>query len=370
MVRTSPDELSFVNAQAWKDAYGHGPKGARGSTPHKYWPRYDLFAMNNEKSVEMLGGEEHARVRRIFNPAFSDRAVKQQEPVFMKYVNLLEAKLREGLEKDPDHKFDMVTMFNFTTFDIMGDLTFGEPLQLLANGEYNTWVKSVFGLIRVGIRISILLNYPILLKTLKACIPASVVKKSEEHFQNSVDRVTKRLEKGRHSEGADFWSLVLDQPEGRGLTRGQMDANAGLFMLAGTETTATLLSGLTYLLLQHPEALKLLTSEIRKAFDGPGNMSIEKVAALPYLNACIKEGLRLYPPVVTGMPRQTPSEGSTICGEYVPPGVSTQYHWSLIETLLTINLLDSRICTTTRLLHVGEQFQGAAVLSAGALARR
>jgi cytochrome P450 len=80
-------------------------------------------------------------MRRLFSPAFSDRALKEQEPLFMKYVTLLADKLREGMEEDPNHKFDMVKMYNFTTFDIMGDLTFGEPLQMLSKAKYDPWVR-------------------------------------------------------------------------------------------------------------------------------------------------------------------------------------------------------------------------------------
>jgi hypothetical protein len=53
----------------------------------------------------------------------------------MKYTNQLVTKLKEGIEEDPAKAFDMVRMYNFTTFDIMGDLTFGEPLHMLSNAE-------------------------------------------------------------------------------------------------------------------------------------------------------------------------------------------------------------------------------------------
>ncbi|KAF2687258.1 cytochrome P450 [Lentithecium fluviatile CBS 122367] len=319
VVRISPDEVSFIDAQAWKDVYGHGTKGTPGGNPHKHWLRYGT-SINNEPSLILARDNDHTRMRRIFNPAFSDRALKQQEPLFMKYVNLLDEKLRQGLKEDQDRKYDMVRMYNFTTFDVMGDLTFGEPLHMLDNAEYDPWVKVIFASIKTGSRLSIMMHYPLLWKAFKKFVPRSMMVKRMAHFKNSVDRVTKRLEKGRDSEGVDLWDLVLSQPEGKGLTRGEMDSNASLFMIAGTETTATLLSGLTYLLLKNPEAMKQLTHEIRKAFDGLDAMSIETVASLPYLNACVKEAFRLYPPVVTGMPRRTPPEGSTICGQYIPSG--------------------------------------------------
>lgn len=78
---------------------------------------------------------DHARQRKIFAPAFSDRALKQQEPLLTKYANQLVARLRDGIREDPDKPIDMIRLYNFTTFDIMGDLTFGEPLHMLENAE-------------------------------------------------------------------------------------------------------------------------------------------------------------------------------------------------------------------------------------------
>lgn len=78
---------------------------------------------------------DHVRQRKIFTPAFSDRALKQQEPLFLKYTDQLVAKLKARIEEDPESKIDMIRLYNFTTFDIMGDLTFGEPLHMLDNAE-------------------------------------------------------------------------------------------------------------------------------------------------------------------------------------------------------------------------------------------
>ncbi|RZJ24438.1 MAG: cytochrome P450, partial [Haliea sp.] len=97
--------------------------------------------------------------------------------------------------------------------------------------------------------------------------------------------------------------------------------NASLFMIAGTETTATFVSGMTYLLLKNPECMKKLTKEIRGAFENADDMTMEALAALPYFKACINEAFRLYPPVPLGLPRLTPEDGSTVCGQFVPPGM-------------------------------------------------
>jgi cytochrome P450 len=181
------------------------------------------------------------------------------------------------------------------------------------------WVSIIFKSLKIGSRLSIMMNYGLIWRTFKLIRPKGSNKKRVEHFNHSVTRVTKRLEKGRDSEGVDLWDLVLAQKEGKGLTRGEMDSNASLFMIAGTETTATLLSGLTYLLFQNPECMKKVVEEIRGAFTNADDMTMEQLAALPYFAACIKEAFRLYPPVPLGLPRITPEDGSTVCGQYVPP---------------------------------------------------
>lgn len=94
-------------------------------------------------------------------------------------------------------------------------------------------------------------------------------------------------------------------------------------IIAGSETTATLLSGLTYLLLMNPEKLCKLTDEIRSTFETEDKINITSVAKLKYLFACIEEALRMYPPVPVGLPRMIGADGSTISGHFVPPDVST-----------------------------------------------
>ncbi|KAH8732355.1 cytochrome P450 [Phaeosphaeriaceae sp. PMI808] len=324
VVRINFDELSWTDPNSWKDINGHGTKGTAGTVPHKAWERYGT-SVNGAPHLIQARDSDHARQRKIFTPAFSDRALKLQEPLFLKYTEQLVSKLREGIAQNPDMEFDMVRMYNFTTFDVMGDLTFGEPLHMLENAEYDPWVSIIFSSIKVGSRISLMMNYGWLWKTFKALVPESMNKKRLDHFQHSVTRVSKRLEKGRDSEGVDLWDLVLAQKEGKGLTRGEMDTNASLFMIAGTETTATLISGMTFLLLKNPACMKSLVDELRGAFAHADDMTMEKLATLPYFAACIKEAFRLYPPVPLGLPRITPKDGSTICGQFIPP-----------DTILTI----------------------------------
>lgn len=92
--------------------------------------------------------------------------------------------------------------------------------------------------------------------------------------------------------------------------------------MAGSETTATLLCGVTYLLLMNPAALAKATMEVRTTFKSDKDITLLSVMNLPYLLACLNEALRRYPSIVGGLPRQTPAGGSTIAGRYVAEGVS------------------------------------------------
>lgn len=94
-------------------------------------------------------------------------------------------------------------------------------------------------------------------------------------------------------------------------------------MLAGSETTATALSGVTYLLLEHPEALARLTREVRSSFASADEITIASVSGLTYMQACLNEALRVHPPVGSGLVRTVPPGGDTIAGHWVPGGVSS-----------------------------------------------
>jgi len=76
------------------------------------------------------------------------------------------------------------------------------------------------------------------------------------------------------------------------LTMEQIQANASLLILAGSETTATLLSGVTYFLLKQPDLFDKLSKEVRSSFRNSEEITLLSVSKLPYMLACISEALR------------------------------------------------------------------------------
>ncbi|KAL9375897.1 hypothetical protein Peur_032776 [Populus x canadensis] len=72
---------------------------------------------------------------------------------------------------------------------------------------------------------------------------------------------------------------------------------------AGTDTTATTVEWAIAELLKNKEVLKKVSEEIKREID-TNSLKESHVSQLPYLNACVKETLRLHPPVPFLIPRR------------------------------------------------------------------
>jgi len=114
--------------------------------------------------------------------------------------------------------------------------------------------------------------------------------------------------------------ITFSSPK-QGIDFGRLRTNASLLVVAGSETTATLLSGVTFLLLSNPDKMTKLVEEVRSSFKSDDEITLLSVGNLHYMLACLNEALRCYPPVPIGMPREVPKGGAQIAGHPVPEKV-------------------------------------------------
>ncbi len=98
----------------------------------------------------------------------------------------------------------------------------------------------------------------------------------------------------------------------------ELTAQAGMLVRAGSETTSTALSGITYYLGGNRQVYDKLVREIRQRFHSAEEINGKSTDALVYLKAVIEEGLRLFPPIAVGLPRVSP--GETVDGYFIPKG--------------------------------------------------
>lgn len=94
--------------------------------------------------------------------------------------------------------------------------------------------------------------------------------------------------------------------------------------MAGSETTATALTGAIYLLAKNTRVMNKLRDEIRESFTQENAIEFASTDKLPYLCAVIQEALRLYPPGPNTQPRITPAQGNIVLGERLPANVSVK----------------------------------------------
>ncbi|KAI1260798.1 cytochrome P450 [Xylariaceae sp. FL1019] len=312
VVRFAPNDLSYSDGRAWKDIC-NVPKGKKENGKEV---KFHAPSANGQPNlIAESSTERHATVRRVFSPAFSESALKAQEPIFQKYADLMVMRGREADE------VNMAQLLNFATFDVMAEFAFGESLHLLEKNQYSEWVATVFETLKVLPALQIIEFYTITHKLFEWFEPKAVSKMRLDHFNHTVSRVDKRLKEG--STQPDLWDLVVDSNV---LTPAEIYVNAELFMTAGTETTASLLTGTTYYLISNPDKLALLVDELRSTFKDDKEMTLERLAPLKYLNACLREGLRVYPSIPSAIPREIAPGGNAILGKWLPEGTRVSVH--------------------------------------------
>ncbi|KAJ5113438.1 hypothetical protein N7456_001972 [Penicillium angulare] len=334
IVRIAPNELAFSEADAWKDIYGHRVGSAYGA---EEMDKYHTFYRTKGEVLSISSGdrEYHGRLRRQLAYGFSERALREQEDIIGSYVSLLVRRLHEHCvepdRKDPvtglaaTAKLDMKKWYNWTTFDVIGDLVFGESFGNLERAKEDPWVEAINGSIRfLGIINGV---KHMGLESLFMWLVKKTNTSRAEHDRRMMDKLHRRV--ALEKERPDLIEGLLKKREEWGLSMHHLQANSSSVLIAGSETTSSMLSGVTYLLLSNPETLKKVVEEVRTSFKSEDEITLTSVSRLTYMLACLNEALRSYPPVPFGMPRFVPKGGATVSGSYIPEDtVVAVWHWA------------------------------------------
>lgn len=317
-VRFTPSDVSYITPTAWQTIYGHKKPGQLSFQKDKRLYRSALTTADN---ILLANDQDHSRQRRLLSHAFSEKALRGQEDVLDGYLSLLIRRLTS--EAQAGNVVNMVQWYNFTTFDIIGDLAFGEPFGCLEAGGYHPWVATIFDGFRLAVFNQTIRRLPIAAPILRRFIPKELVRSQMDHLKLSFEKARKRLDSG-NTDREDFMSYILRYNNEKGMTPDEIGENANILILAGSETTATLLSGTTFWLLKNPHIYQTLVKEIRSTFAKEEDINSISVTNAKYLLAVLNEGLRIYPPSPGGLGRISPSGGSYVDGYWIPEGVSEE----------------------------------------------
>lgn len=320
VVRIAPNELAFTDPQAWRDIFSRQAAGG-GKHSHNKGLSPDMAFYNpfNDQPPSIISSsdEAHHELRKRLSPGFSERAMRAQEGLIGGYVDLLMQRLRENSVDSAGRpkSVNMRDWIAYATFDIIGSLTFGEDFGCLEGSGYHPWIDLVLASFRGRVRIQIF-------KSLGILKPANWIMRRLGvgytsrlmHFELVKSKTQKRIDLGTGRD--DFLDTLIE----RGMSLEELKRNATLLINAGSETTATLLTGTVYLLSMHKDVLRRLVDEVRSRYQSKEEITLTSVNGLSYMLAVLDEALRCYPPDGVSSPRIVPPCGHEIAGWFVPGG--------------------------------------------------
>lgn len=151
--------------------------------------------------------------------------------------------------------------------------------------------------------------------------------------QSQIDERLNRL-RNEGDDGTDFLShfieLHLQDPQRfDNFTILQSCANN---IIPGSDTVSVTLSGIIHYLYRNTHALETLRREI-DAHGIDAKLSFENATSMPYLQAVIKEGVRLHPAAAFCLERIVPKGGAFLAGHFFPEGVSQFAKFDLYHCL-------------------------------------
>ncbi|KAB8216381.1 benzoate 4-monooxygenase cytochrome P450 [Aspergillus novoparasiticus] len=317
VVRIAPNELSFNTSGSWRDIYGV----RKNVEPFIKSEFYDggNFAAEALSIVSERDPKKHAEMRKYLASAFSDRTLKSQEPLIAETVDRLIEKL--GQAGQTKQGTDMVMWYNLTTFDIIGSLAFGQDFGGVESGTQHFWVSIVTKSLRLGALADCFRRFPalsVIVQTLFSGMINKLMEENRKHQKYTADLVQRRL--ASRSVRKDFLTKIIEARAEANISDVQIAAHSSDFVIAGSETTATTLSCMTYYLLKTPDMMRRLQTEVRSAFTRYEEINAASAAQLVYLKAVAQEAMRMYPPLPFALPRVVPRGGSTVDGHFVPEG--------------------------------------------------
>ncbi|KAK6854663.1 hypothetical protein PG995_009756 [Apiospora arundinis] len=303
-VRIAPNELMCSGGTVWKDMYA----AARGR--EEILPTHHLLYPSRLDTPHFIVDPDAARrgrIRSALLPSFSERSMRQYEPTIKRYLDLFLRRLQEKSDGG-NSPVNMRDWYNYFAFDVLGQLAFSSDFQCLEKSEIHPWINSMLSDTLFGpVFMSTLVNLGF--QTIVDMLYKQLGARFRKLRQSARLKVYERLNCEKPRE--DFTEILL-QKLGKETGTEAILMTGPTLIFAGSETQATLLYGLTYLLIKNPVALEKLTTEVRGAFTRPEDITYTDVSRLKYLVACISE-----------------AGGCVINGTFVPGGtIIGIYHYA------------------------------------------
>ncbi len=219
---------------------------------------------------------------------------------------------------------DFARLAQYFTLDVLSQLAFGEKFGYMeANADlydYNQTSANFLPLLEW------ITNHPSIRWVLtSAPMQALAAPKGTDSIgQGKIIGIAQTAVAQRYGAGAKVKRDMLGHFVSKGLTQQQAEVESHLQIMAGSDSTSSALRVILMLLLGSPTAYTKLNAEIESAIES-GQISYPVVTSaetqqMPYLQAVIWEGLRLWPPLFGLQAKMSPPGGETVNGTFYPEG--------------------------------------------------
>ncbi|KAJ9148898.1 Pisatin demethylase [Pleurostoma richardsiae] len=301
-------------------------------SPYKKGEFYDAvrFDPTRDNLISMRDDNLHNELRAKMAAGYGGKDNEGLEGAIDKeiacFINLIE---RKYLSTDTEFRpLDLARKAQYFTLDVISSLAFGKKFGFLdQDKDVHQYIQMTEESMPVMMILTVIPSLARLLQTklLRRLMPS-------EHDRVGFGKfiaVAKQVVAERLASSNPFQKDMLGSFLKHGLTQEEAEGETLVQVIAGSDTTATAIRTTMLYLMTSPLAYDKLTREIRAAAaEGRISQPITDAESrtLPYLQAVIREGLRIFPPVAGLMPTVVPRGGDVIHGLAVPEG--TDIGWT------------------------------------------
>ena len=258
---------------------------------------YGVFVLNHEK---------WSTRRRLITPAFHTQVLKSYMSTYNDCVDALLRKWIEGMQDDKD-VIDVYRDLSLLTLDVVlrCAFTYKSDCQMEnSNNDAKEYISAIFASSKLFLKR--FTHLPYYIPFYFNLTPTG--RKSHQVFDR-IKRESIKLVRARRQDlvsgkesvkiKPDFIDILLTTPDSTGSTLSDEDimSEINMFLFAGHETTASSLSWTLHLLGKHPDIQRKCREEIRSVLGGRESIEWTDLSCLKFTSMCIKESMRLYPPV-------------------------------------------------------------------------
>ncbi|KAK6840117.1 hypothetical protein PG987_005983 [Apiospora arundinis] len=317
IVRINPREVHISDSQ-WNDVYKYSSKASK--------PRWFYFRFFGKfPSTNVAESHELHQLRRgPLNTYFASSNIQKYIPMVTSLID----KLVDRVNALEGRAVSLSDAYRCLATDVATGFAFGKPFGNLDeptfDHEFNLSVRTVvkvstFSRHAYGLLLPVLHSMPE--RFARKMNPAfGRVKWLMETMQSCVRRSMDKPEAAPGQNPDVVQTLLASNLPPQEKTFPRLFSETRSVIMAGTETTGSLLVAITAYILNHPDKMEKLRAELGEAEKAKGGAALQysDIRELPYITGVVNEGLRLANPTPTRLPRVCPDQDLTY-GKYVIP---------------------------------------------------